>query len=273
MTDSSVASLARQQDSFLAMIHDDEAPALPGWTARQAAGMAVYRNNYRTALVDALADTFARTRTHVGEDAFRQAAAHHLITTPPAGWSIDDAGEGFDATCAALFVDDPEVAELAWLEWSMLLAFKARDVQPLDVAGFAAATAGFGETDWAMLRLHFMPGLAFGLVHNDLRSLWSALGDADSKPVPTTADPALAEPATCTVWREGERPVFTLTGADENTALKAMTGGATFGEACALIADNALAKDAADAAMRAGTMLGRWLQEGMIAGIARNTAR
>ena len=268
MTRSAAASLADQQDAFLSMIHDDDAPAPPGWNARHAAGMAVYRNNYRTALVDALADTFARTRDHVGEDAFRQAAAHHLITSPPGGWSIDDAGYGFDETCAALFVDDPEVAELAWLEWSMLLAFKARDVEPLDAAGFAQATAAFSETDWTMLRLNFMPGLAFRIVENDLRSLWTALGNGEPQP----AKLVLEQPATCTVWREGERPVFTLTPAEEVTAIKAMIGGAPFGEACTQIAENAAPDDVADAAMRAGAMLGRWLQEGMIAGIAPSPA-
>ena len=50
------ADLAQRQQAFLQAIHDDRAPLPPGWGNRQAAGMAVYRGNYRSALVAALAD-------------------------------------------------------------------------------------------------------------------------------------------------------------------------------------------------------------------------
>src|SRR3546814_3597676 len=92
--------------------------------------MSVYRGNYRSALVEAMRSTYERTEKWVGEAAFRRAAAHHLIAHPPSSWTIDDAGAGFDRTCAELFANDPEVAELAWLEWTMLEAFTAPDVAP-----------------------------------------------------------------------------------------------------------------------------------------------
>lgn len=242
---------------MLACIQDD-ARALPaGWTDRHAAGMAIYRNNYRTALVEALRATFERTERLVGEASFAQAAAHHVILHPPTSWTLDLAGEGFDTTCDTLFTHDPEVAELAWLEWAMHRAFVARDAAPLDPAGFAAASAGFGEAEWNALRLRFVDGLAVATVRHDLKALWQSLGEAPTGPV---IEP-LAEQACAVVWREAHRPVFILVPAAEGAALEAMLGGASYGDTCAIMAEM-LGEEAAIPA--AGAMLGRWLREGMI---------
>ena len=43
------ADLATRQEAFLAAILDEGAPAPNGWGNSQAAGMAVYRGNYRGA--------------------------------------------------------------------------------------------------------------------------------------------------------------------------------------------------------------------------------
>ncbi|WP_427964549.1 putative DNA-binding domain-containing protein [Altererythrobacter sp.] len=257
--------LAETQSAFMAQVLDEDVPAPDSWSARQAAGMAVYRNNYRSALVDALRSTYERTARWAGEEAFRRAAAHHLISNPPGGWTIDEAGAGFDATCEALFAHDPEVAELAWLEWNMLQVFTAENRVPLDGAGFAENTSGFGEEDWAELRLAFMPGATARVVNHDLRTIWNATRENDfERPVH-----ALDAPAGALVWREGERPTFLMVAAEEAQAFRAMQEGASYGEVCGALASAQITEDSGQqAAMRAGAMLGRWLNEGMIASLA-----
>ena len=246
---------------MLACIQDDARDLPPGWTGRHAAGMAVYRNNYRTALVEALRATFERTERLVGEASFARAAAHHVILHPPTSWTLDLAGEGFDITCATLFTHDPEVAELAWLEWTMHRAFVARDTQPLDPAGFAAASAGFGEAEWNTLRLRFVDGLAVATVRHDLKALWQSLGEDRTGPV---IEP-LGEQACAVVWREAERPVFILVPAAEGAALEAMLDGASYDDACALLIELLGEEDAIPAA---GSMLSRWLSEGLVETLA-----
>lgn len=257
--------LAETQSAFMAQVLDEDAPAPESWSRRHAAGMAVYRNNYRSALVEALRDTYERTARWAGEAAFRRAAAHHLINNPPGGWTIDEAGAGFDATCAALFAHDPEVAELAWLEWNMLQVFTAEDVVPLDGAGFTAQTSAFGEDDWAELRLDFMPHTAARVVHHDLSAIWNATSEEEfERPVH-----ALDAPAGVLVWREGERPTFLMVAAEEGQAFSAMQQGMSYGEMCSALASGQISDDSGQhAAMRAGAMLGRWLNEGMIASVA-----
>ena len=201
----------------------------------------------------------------MGEDAFRQAAAHHLNTHPPTSWTIDEAGRGFDRTCAELFAKDPEVAELAWLEWAMLDVFTGEDIAPLDPEGFARSTASFNDEDWAGMRVSFLPGAVARQVGHDLRKLWTALKDEEfERPADFSG-----EGRGVIVWREGERPTFLMVEADEVHAFVLAREGMPYGELClALAGEDASPEAMQDAAMRAGAMLGRWLNEGLIAQVS-----
>lgn len=255
-----MTALARLQEAFLACLHDDDAPLPPGIDATRAAGMAVYRNGYRARLLDVLADSYARTARLVGAEAFRQAAAHHLIAHPPSSWTIDRAGEGFADTCAALFAHDPDVAELAWLEWAMQSAFTAADDVALGHAEFAAATAAFDTADWERLVLKPVAGAALRRVTHDLPRLWRSLSDESAH---ATVEPLEAR-HWLLVWREGEEAVFALIPDHEGEALNAALDGATFGDICTRLAKR-LAPEAAAAA--AGAALTHWIELGLIGAV------
>lgn len=265
----STGTLAERQDAFLNSILDESVALPKGWGNSQAAGMGVYRGNYRSALMGALAESYERTALLLGPKAFAQGSINQAIAHPPSGWTIDEVGEGFDETCAKLFPNNPEVSQLAWLEWTMLELATAPDTQPVSAQDFAAASAQFGDEDWGNLRLAFQPRAKARLVTHDLETLWRALGSGDGVP-----DTALETPCTCLVLREGERPTFTLLEADHTPAFAAMQGGATYGELIAvLLGDNhepngePSGEDIQAAAMRAGGMLGTWLNEGLIVAI------
>lgn len=264
-TDLVGTDLASQQQRFMAQVLDETAPVPESWGARQAAGMDIYRNAYRARLVDALRDTYERTARYVGEDAFRQAAAHHLITRPPNSWTLDDAGAGFADCLLALFAQDPEVAELGWLEWAMHCAFVAADKPPLDAAGFATATALFDEHDWENMRLRFLPGTSLRPVRHDIAPLWRALQD-DAESAGDVVAGLLEEPLTLVVWREGLKPVFMQVDRIEGEAIALVDAGATYGEVCAMLVSR-LGEEQAVA--RAGEMLGRWLHNGLVAEVSQ----
>ncbi|MEL7198316.1 MAG: DNA-binding domain-containing protein [Pseudomonadota bacterium] len=258
--------LAERQAAFMRAILDDGAPMPEGWGNSQAAGMAVYRGNYRSAIMDTLASSFERTASYVGEDAFRQASMHHAITHPPHHWTIEAVGEGFDQACAQLFSDNPEVAELAWLEWSMLEASRSADCVPLDPASFAGASAEFADADWAELKLTFLPQAVARSVEHDLAGIWRSLDEDMGQEV------QIAPPATrgCIVWREGEWPTFLMVDVSNAAAFSAMQQGASYAEVVGLLAgpepDEAPDQEAVqNAAMKAGEFLGLWLNEGLIA--------
>jgi len=147
----------------------------------------------------------------------------------------------------------------------MLELAAAPDRTPVSAQDFAEASAEFGDEDWGELRLEFQPRAKAQLVDHDLETLWRALGGED--PIPDTR---LETPCTCLVSREVERPTFTLVEADHAAAFSAMRAGASYGELIAvLLGENEApgAEDIQAAAMRAGAMLGAWLNEGLVVAI------
>lgn len=253
-------TLAQAQTAFMAQILDEGAALPRGWGASQRAGMDIYRNAYRVRLVETLADVYERTREWVGEESFRRAAAHHLITHAPNSWTIDHVGAGFDATLAELFANDPEVEELAWLEWTMHCVFVAADGEPLTPQGFGAATAGIADDEWAGLRFSLLPGLTFRPIRFDCGGVWRALADGTGAPDPLTFD----APRGLVVWRERLTPVFRTVAAAELACLEAVAGGASYGAACDLLVER-LGEE--EATQFAGSMLGRWLGDGWITAV------
>ena len=256
-------TLAEQQSRFILGLMSDTAALPERWQRRERAGYAIYRNAYRARLIDALRETFPRTAQLAGEEAFQAAAAHHLITHPPASWTLDDAGRGFTETLKTLFPGDPDVAELGWVEWAMRVAFTVSEAAPLDGRGMLAATASFNDEGWQNLRLRFVPGLDARLVQHDIPALWRLL----EEDIPAARNLApLRDARGCVVWREGLRPTFTAMGTAETEALIMMKDGATYGAAC----DQLIGQLGEQPALAlAGEMLAYWLASGWIEAIRR----
>lgn len=253
--------LAETQRAFQAQILTEDAPLPAAWDSpRMLSGLDVYRNAYRARLISALRTSYERVWTWIGDEAFDAAAAHHLILNPPKSWTLDDAGLGFDATLAELFPDDPEVSELAWLEWTMQTAFTAPDSEALNAASFAARTTDFSEDDWAALRLSLVPSLVVHTIHTRCADIWRAIAAQGEAPDPVLLDTS----ATLIVWRDGLQPRFRVLVEAEAQALSALREGRTLGDICeSLIPFHG--EEAA--AAQAGAMLGRWIGDGMIAGL------
>ena len=249
-------TLLATQRAFQAQVLAEDVPMPSGWDSRMEAGLAIYRNAYRGRLVDALRETYPRTAQWVGEDAFRQAAAHHLITQPPGDWTLDLAGHGFPETLAELFAGDPEVAELARLEWRMHCAYVGPDATALDNTGFAIATAAFAEEHWEAMVLKLVPTLTLDPISSPVAAIWQAL----TQGTPPPDDLALPEPAMLAVWREGLSPVFRTLDPLEGAALVRIRDRESFGTLCLRLQDAA-----PDGIARAGAMLARWVNDGMVA--------
>jgi hypothetical protein len=244
-------TLLALQQAFLAEIAaaDDDVPSAA--SAPASPGMAIYREAYRSRLLAALETSFERTRQWVGEAAFTAAACHYILTTPPRGWTLDTYGHDFAGTLAELFRNDPEVAELAWLEWHLQQAFAARDLPILRAEDLASR--GYGEADWANLRFTMAAGFACRWVATAAPEIWPRLEDS------VTADLAAADPAASSttprlacVWRSGFRATFQIAAADEAVLIEQLAHGSTFGAIAALTSPE-----------RLGQLLAGWLTLGV----------
>jgi hypothetical protein len=213
-------------------------------------GLRVYQNNYRAQLVACLEDSFARTRDWIGKEAFHQAVVVHVERVPPSGWTLDAYPRDFPATLALLYPDDPEVAELGWIECALGEAFVGSDAP-------AVATDGLGAIDWDRAVLHFTPTLDLGPLSTNVAAIWTALAAGE---MPSAVE-LLPEPGAILVWRQDYVPRFRAIDQIEQQALLAARAGLSFANLCEAIV---AAHGQEDGIARAGQLLGQWLADGLI---------
>ncbi|MES2055365.1 MAG: DNA-binding domain-containing protein [Pseudomonadota bacterium] len=231
----------------------DEAGAVRSWVAPEAlVGLPVYHNAYRVQLTDCLAEAYPQLHAWLGGEGFVAAARCHVECTPPSGWTLGVYGVGFDRTLAKLYPDDPEIAELATLEWMLAEAFEGMDAEALSPVAIAAI-------DWDRARLSFVPTLRLEPACTNAGAIWSALS-ANAAP-PGAA--ILPEPAAMLVWRQEFTPCFRTIETIERDALQKMAVGAGFADLCAWLV--AARGEAAGVAL-AGAMLGQWFADGLVMG-------
>jgi hypothetical protein len=218
-----------------------------------AAGLAVYLNNYRSALLACLAESFTATRAYLGETAFNGAAATHIDRVPPGSWTLDAYAHGFARTLTQSYPEDPEVGELATLESGLAECFVGPDSPQV-------TAEALGEVDWDRAVLTLVPTFRVLPARTNAAALWSAINAGD--PPPPAA--LLPQGGSLALWRQGFTPTFRTLEAGEAEALALIARGASFGELCAsLVADHG---ESSGAAM-AGAWLGQWLSSGLIAAI------
>jgi hypothetical protein len=250
-------SLLAIQRQFHAGLLDTGTESTCAASSRFERGFGIYRNAYRARLVACLRESYERVWSWIGDEAFDRAAIHHLICHPPHSWTLDDAGAGFADTLAELLPGEPEVAELANLEWQMQLAFKSGDEQPITSARFTELTNGFGEAEWENMRLRMSESAALQPLATNCAEIWQTIDRAE----PWTGKIALEKAATILIWRQDLQPRFRVVPCLEADALALALGNATFEEICA-------AGGRPDAVPEIGGMLGRWIVDGLVIGMS-----
>src|SRR6266404_9272663 len=229
-------------DEIRAQIQGDSSPRL-----------AVYRHAYRAQLLGCLRDTFERVWVWLGDAGFEAAARKHIESHPPQSWTLCDYGDDFDRTLSGLYPDDREVAELAWLDWSLRRAFDGPDATPIGADAFA-------EVDWNTVILRVAPTLRVSSISTNCAALWTAIAEGRSPP----AAARLPVPAALRVWRQGLSPQFRSVDSIEMRALLMAAEGASFATICAAIAAR---RGVWNAHESAGAMLAGWLRDGLIVGV------
>lgn len=218
-----------------------------------SAGLAVYHNAYRAQLIDCLRDTYEKLAAWLGDDAFEDAARAYIEANPPRSWTLSDYGASFGEALATAYPDDPEVAELAWLDWTLRRAFEAADSDPIDASGLA-------DVDWDQAVFTFVPTLTLNLVQTNCAAIWSALV-TETMPPPAQR---LSGANTIRVWRAGLAPQFKTIPPAEARALQLAMAAFSFGEICKIAIDE---PDESKAVAAASQLLAAWLSDGIIAGI------
>ena len=216
----------------------------------------IYHHAYRARLVDALRDSFGHTARYLGDDWFDADALAYVQAHPSTEPSLNDYGAGFADWYLQRHPQDPDIGELASLDWALRRAFDGPDATPLtlDDLGQIAPDA------WEHVGFAVVPTCTrLRLTHNTV-ALWQAL---DNNEAPPAAAP-LAQPTTLLVWRRGHSPHFRSLGLLEDAALLALQGGAPFAAVCAQMSAQFVDTDVP---AQAGALLRRWIDEELLCGL------
>lgn len=214
----------------------------------------IYHHAYRARLVDALRDTFGHTATYLGDDWFERDAARYVELSPSRRPNLNDYGEGLPAWWAQHYPNDPDIAELATLDWTLRRAFDGPDAPLLALADLATVA----PDAWARIGFTLNPTVRLLHFSRNTLALWSALDRGETPP------PAVAQAADVLVWRQAQQPHFRSLGALESLALARLQSGLGFAAMCG---DLALQFQQADVPVEAGTLLRRWVEEGVLSAI------
>lgn len=246
-------TLADLQQDFRAWLVTGSDESARRFGCEASAGLAVYQNNYRASLVGCLEASYPLVASFVGGEAFREAAISHIDAHPPHAWTLDAYGDDFAATLARLLPRNPDVHELAWIEWSLGAAFVAPDATPID-------TAALVDMDWDEARLTLSPTLRERGASTNAHAIWSALQDDADVPEAEMLD----APAGLVVWRNGFTCRVKQVDAIERAALLAIRDDGRFAALCDLLVDR-LGEDQGIA--RAGALLAEWLHTGIVVAV------
>jgi hypothetical protein len=218
--------------------------------------LGVYHHAYRARLVDALRDSFGHTARYLGDESFETAARGYLREHPSTQPNLRWFGRDFAGWLAEGWPDDPELGELAQLDWALRRAFDGEDAPPLDLAALAAVPPD--AWDRALLRWH--PSCERLYQRCNTLAIWHALDRDDTPPAPQR----LAQPMPVLVWRFGLQPHFRSLAPFEAHAIGLLWNGLTFGAVCEALAQ---AFAGIDAVAETGLLLRRWIDEGLLAAI------
>ena len=217
------------------------------------AGLAVYQNNYRAQLVGCLEQAYPQLRRWIGDEVFLTAAVHHVDHHPPHAWTLDAYPQGFHTSLMALFPNNPDLQELAWIESALNDAFVAADAEPLSLDALATV-------DWESAHLQLSPSLRSHGLTTNAESIWAALCDD----LPPPEGEMLAKPGGVIVWRRQFTSRLRALEPLEYQALAHLQANGSFAALCELLVEHL---GETDGVARAGTLLAGWLASELIVGV------
>ncbi|NML60999.1 DUF2063 domain-containing protein [Massilia sp. RP-1-19] len=245
--------LADMQRDFRAFLSTASVDAASRLAVDGAPGLAVYQNNYRAQLVGVLEEAYPHLRRWIGGDAFHNLAITHIDSYPPQAWTLDLYPGQFERTLVAQYPKNPDLHELAWIEYTLSDVFVAQDAAPL-------APAKLADIDWESARLLVAPSLRTRAATTNAEQIWSALWNDSVSP----EGEMLAQPGGYIIWRRGFTSSLNQVDALELEALLHLRHNGSFATLCDLLVER-LGDEAGVA--RAGELLANWLSNEMITGV------
>jgi hypothetical protein len=220
--------------------------------------LGIYRDAYRVRLIEALDDTYPVLHALLGDEVFTALGEEFVAAHPSVHRSIRWYGRELAEFLGQRppYAEQPILAELALLEWTLSEVFDAADAPPKPRSAFSAIDAAA----WSELRFEFHPSLRRLHFLWNSAAVWQAMSRQETPPEPARAE----ESVPWLLWRQNLQNYFRSMPADEAVALDSALRGHTFGETCEALAD---CLPADEIPLRAAGLLGVWADSGIIVDI------
>lgn len=190
----------------------------------------IYHHAYRARLSEVLADTYAKTFLYMGSDSFDEHARAFAVAHPPQTRSLNRYGEGLLEALRVQYPANPELHELAQLDWDLRTRFDSADVPAMETAVAQASDT------WTTRPGVLHPSALLRTITTNVVGVWNAIHTDDDVPEAV----ALSAPATLLVWRKGYQPHFRTLDVAEAAWVQALHAGASVHDACAALLSSGL---------------------------------
>ena len=219
----------------------------------------IYRNGYRVRLIDALDEIYPVLHSLLGDEVFYALGAEYVTAHPSTYRSIRWYGRELADFLRKHepYSEQPILAEVALLEWTLAEVFDATDATPIQRAVFSSIDAA----QWQNLKFEFHPSLRRLQFSWNTTAVWQAMSRDETPP-----DPVLtSDPVSWLLWRQNLQNYFRSLPIDEVAALDASLHGNNFGEICTTLIEWLPADQVP---LRAAGLLATWADNGLIIGIS-----
>jgi uncharacterized protein (UPF0276 family) len=221
-------------------------------TADPTQRLGIYHHAYRARLVEVLADTFAKTYLFMGSDTFDTDATRFVVAQPPLQRSLNRYGLEFCNFLRQRYPANPELHELAQLDWDLRQCFDGPDVKALDVQQAQADT----QAHWLGRARPLHPSVRLRQVQTNVVQLWNAI-HADVEVPPAERWP---KPLHLIVWRQGLQPHFQILDDMQAGFMTRLNVDSSIESVCAEPANTEALVDP----MRLSQWLQQWLAQGLL---------
>ncbi len=220
--------------------------------------LGIYRNGYRVRLTEALDDTYPVLHAVLGDAVFEVLGEEFVAAHPSVHRSIRWYGSELAEFLRRRppYAEQPILAELALLEWTLAEVFDAADANPKP----RAALSAIDPSGWSELHFEFHPSLRCIELQWNTTAVWQAMSHEQTPPDPECAP----HPVPWLLWRQDLQNFFRSMPQDEAAALESALRGGSFGQICETLA-NWLPDE--EIPLRAAGLLGLWADSGIIVAI------
>ena len=223
--------------------------------------LGIYHSAYRLRLCEVLSESFEKTSSYMGSVLFDQEANQFVVQQPPAERNLGRYGSNLPAFLAQRYPDNPELAELAQLDWDLRTRFDGANHPALCAADLAPQADGHLAFIDMPQPLH--PSVVLRDSRTNAIKLWRAIDD--DVDVPEVAylpkeDEANGPPGLM-VWRWNLQPHFMRLDPAQYRFMQSLAEGLSINESSECWADTDV--------LPTPEVLGAWLKDWLAQGILR----